>query len=445
MSSQPNGTGNTLTMRILVIGAYGLIGLELCRQLHARGHEITGLGRDVTKGARLAPNIGWVSGNIAAMGSPSAWSEIVANIDVVINASGALQSSHRDNLDAVHNTAIVALVSACERADVTQFIQISAPGASANADTEFMRTKAAADNCVKSCTLRWTVLRPGLVLSANAYGGTALIRMLASVPIVQPLICAEKLVQTVASSDLTQAVVTAIDGDLLDRLDIDLVEDSPHELRHLIAHFRTWMGFAPARFHITIPYWIARLVAKVADGLAYLGWRSPLRTTTLTLIEQNVLGDAKPYKDASGATLSSLQQTLADLPSTLQERWFARLYLIMPMIIASLSAFWSLSGVIAIWDIERASALLAESDLTPQAATFIVLFGAIVDIALGVAILIRPYARFACLSMAAVTVIYLAGGTILRPDLWMDPLGPLLKTLPAMVLALTGAVLLEER
>jgi hypothetical protein len=47
--------------------------------------------------------------------------------------------------------------------------------------------------------------------------------------------------------------------------------------------------------------------------------------------------------------------------------------------------------------------------------------------------------------MAAVTVLYIAAGSILAPVLWLDPLGPFVKTLPALVLALATAVLLEER
>ncbi len=36
-------------------------------------------------------------------------------------------------------------------------------------------------------------------------------------------------------------------------------------------------------------------------------------------------------------------------------------------------------------------------------------------------------------------------GTIVRPDLWYDPLGPMLKIWPIIVLALTGLALVDER
>lgn len=61
------------------------------------------------------------------------------------------------------------------------------------------------------------------------------------------------------------------------------------------------------------------------------------------------------------------------------------------------------------------------------------------------AILIRPWARRACLGMVVLTLVYLASATILVPDLWFDPLGALLKAVPALMLALITRSLLTER
>jgi hypothetical protein len=47
--------------------------------------------------------------------------------------------------------------------------------------------------------------------------------------------------------------------------------------------------------------------------------------------------------------------------------------------------------------------------------------------------------------MIAVTLAYLLGAALLAPDLWLDPLGAMVKSVPAMVLALVGLAVLEER
>ena len=57
----------------------------------------------------------------------------------------------------------------------------------------------------------------------------------------------------------------------------------------------------------------------------------------------------------------------------------------------------------------------------------------------------RRSAQVALLGMVAVSAAYLLGGTLLRPDLWADPLGPFVKILPGAVLALAALAILDER
>ena len=53
--------------------------------------------------------------------------------------------------------------------------------------------------------------------------------------------------------------------------------------------------------------------------------------------------------------------------------------------------------------------------------------------------------RMACLGMIAVTALYLAAASIFTPGLWLDPLGPLVKTFPAALLAVLTLAILPER
>ena len=72
-------------------------------------------------------------------------------------------------------------------------------------------------------------------------------------------------------------------------------------------------------------------------------------------------------------------------------------------------------------------------------------FWSVVDIALGLGILIRKTAKFACWAMIIVSVIYLVSAAIVTPDLWIDPLGPMVKVFPSIILALVARVSLENR
>jgi len=431
-------------LRILVLGAYGFIGRALARRMVAAGHEVTGLGRS-RAGQRLVPDIAWRSADITRLSAASDWDEHLRGVDAVVNAAGALQDGAKDNVKAVHETAITALIEACETQRITRFVQISVPGATTGSTGDFLRSKALADRRLKQSHLDWTILRPGIVIGRDAYGGTALLRMLAGFPLVQPLVCGNARLQTVALHEVAEIVLLAAAGDLPRHADFDLVEQQEHKLVDLVARFRRWLGAAPAYAQIDVPTWVAAMLAAGADVLGYLGWRAPLRSTALRIVAAGVVGDAKPLRDFLGRDLASVDQTLAAMPATIQERWFSRLYLVMPLMIATLSLFWVVSGVIALADIDAAAASLGAGSVARTAAHSLVAGGAVVDIALGLGVLYRPWAKSACAGMVTVTLVYLAAGTLLAPDLWGDPLGPYLKAIPAAVLAAITPAVLQER
>lgn len=430
-------------MRILVLGGYGLIGLSVSRQLLKAGHDIIGLARSRRKGMALLPEADWIEADLRDLDSAAQWTPHLAGVDAVVNAAGALQNGLKDDVARVQESAILSLVNACETAGVRKLIQISAPGASASSDTRFYATKGAADDGIKASTLDWTILRPGLVLSPHAYGGTSLLRMLAAFPCVQPLVMGEARIQTVAADDVAHAVVRTLEGGL-ERQDFDLLSDDTHTLEALILKVRKWQGFAAPHAIIRLPQWVGGLTARLADIAGWLGWRSALRTTALTVLTSNIMGNGARWRDATDMSLKSLNETLKEMPSTVQERVYARAMLVFPLLVVLLSGFWIASGVIGLIQHDAAIQVL-NSRLNDTLASICVRGGALVDIAIGCAIVFRPATRKACLASIIVSCGYLAGGALLAPALWADPLGPMVKVFTAIGLALAVSALAEDR
>lgn len=430
-------------MRVLVLGGYGLIGLEIVRGLRAAGHELIGLGRSLEKGRSAAPDVRWIGADIATLTRPHAWTPHIDGVDAIVNASGALQDGARDNLRAAQQDAIVALIQACADKPI-RFVQISAPGAELDARTAFLRTKAVADAALRASALEWTILKPGLVISANAYGGTSLLRMLAATPVVQPLVLGDARVQSVAASDVAAAVLRAVEGATPSRRDYDLAAAEAHTLRDVVGKFRVWLGFKPDGVRLELPRALGFLLARGADLAGWLGWRSPLRTTALRVLADGITCNGAAWEAASGRNLKSLDETLAALPTTAQERIYARAQLVLPLLVLTLSAFWIASGAIAITQRDAAARVL-NGALAPEQAMFFVLGGALADIAIGLGVLVRPFTRIAALAAIALSIAYLVGGTLLTPHLWADPLGPFVKIFPSMALALAVAALTSER
>ncbi len=431
------------TKTVLVLGAYGLIGAEICATLCRAGHVVFAAGRDPDAAAKRLPGLPFVALDMAQLTDPNEWAAPLEGIDIVVNCAGALQDGARDSLEALHHHALAALAEAAERRNIL-VVQISAIGADANNPLVFLASKARGDAALLASHARSVVFRPGLVLAQGAYGGTALIRLLAAIPYFQPLALPEATMQCVSASDVADAVAKAIAGLVPLRQVYDLVEPTPQTLRDIIAGHRAALGFRPARREWVVPDWMLGVTGWVADRLGHLGWRSPLRRTSTQVLRYDLTGDPTVW--------SRLDRPLPDMPIILQtlnlgpeHRLQARMALLMPICVAVLALFWAFSGLMGLISLDRAAGQLTGQGWSDGMARASVVFWSFVDMALAVALLWRPWAQRACLGMIAVCLIYLGLGTLLTPEMWLDPLGPLAKIAPALVLSGVTWVLLEER
>ena len=429
-------------MRILVVGAYGLIGRYVAARLTREGHAVVGAGRDIAAARRQSPDMTWVLADLSAM-YPRDWAPLLVGVDAVVNAAGALQDGPRDNLFDVHVRGIRALADACVVAGVRRFVQISAVDVESGG-SDFNRTKSEGDATVRSLDLDWLILRPGLVLAPAAYGGSALLRGLAAFPLAIPLVHADAVVQVASIDDVARAVAIAVRIDAPARITVDIASAEPTTLLDIVVALRAWLGLKPA-FVLALPTQLAGVGSWVADLLSWLGWRSPLRSTAISQLAARVRGEAGDAARYLGFEPRRLNSILADWPCGVQERWFARLYFVKPLGLASLAGFWVASGLIGLARQDTAISVLTHVGMAATIARTLVIGGAATDITLGLLTCHRRTASFALGGMIAVSGAYLAGATLWRPDLWADPMGPLTKVIPAAILALAVLTLMEER
>lgn len=424
-------------MRVLILGGNGFIGAAVARSLAARGHSVVALARDTETAARRHPDIDWVKADIAQLSRPEDWRPLLQGIDAVVNCAGALQDGPRDDVTAVQFNAMNALYQVASPRIV---VQISARTEDVAADSPFFATKRRADAALRASGLAFVVLRPAIVIGRAAHGGSALLRALAAFPLVTPLVFADSRMQFVSLDDVACAIADALSGLIPAGSDLDLAAPQTMTLAQAVARHRQWLGLPPAPV-LTLPAICARIASGCADLLGRLGWRSPLRSTALEVAAGGVSGHAT----GSGRNLRSLDQTLAANPAGVQELWFARLYLLKPLVFGTLCLFWLLSGIIALLRFDASSAHLAAAGAPVALAYAITLVTSLADIALGIGVAVRRYAKPALASMIALSLAYLASATVLAPGLWADPLGPLVKVLPSIVLALVALAILDER
>jgi uncharacterized protein YbjT (DUF2867 family) len=430
-------------MPVLIVGGYGLIGGYVTARLHRDGWQVMGAGRDIAPAARRAPYASWVMVDLRGMREAADWAHLLVGVDAVVNCAGALQDSPRDDLAAVHVEATRALYEACATGGVRRVVHISAAGLD-GADTAFAKTKRDAEAVLGGMDLDWVIVRPALVLAPAAYGGSALLRGLAALPGFVPALFADRVVQVVSAEDVAEAVARCLQPGAPARITVELAAAAQTTLRDILLALRAWLGLPPAPV-VAVPALMGGLAALASDLIAALGWRSPMRSTSLAQLAAGVEARGHGADAALGFAPKPLHEMLAGWPSGVQERWFARLYFLKPSGLVTLAGFWAISGLLGLTVGRQHAVALLTPPLSLALAQEAVVAGGVLDLALAALVCFRRTAPTALKGMLAVTAAYLAGATIIRPELWADPLGPLVKAIPAAVLALVVLAMMSER
>jgi len=111
-------------MRILVTGATGCLGRNLCRHLHEQGYSVLGTGRNTTIGSELR-NQG-IDFQQCDLSQPDFPDDLLDGCDVVVHCA-ALSSAWGRIEDFVQANVIATknLLAACFRKDIRRFVYIS--------------------------------------------------------------------------------------------------------------------------------------------------------------------------------------------------------------------------------------------------------------------------------------------------------------------------------
>jgi uncharacterized protein YbjT (DUF2867 family) len=428
-------------MRVLIVGASGLIGSAVAARLAGRGDIVIPVMRRPT-------SLGLVDAvpvqiDVARAKDPIHWLPHLNGIDAVVNCAGILQDSPGNSTAGVHHEGMAALFRACEAAGVRRVVHLSAVGVDRGTPTEFSRSKLAGDKALMARDLDWVILRPSVVIGRAAYGGSALFRGLAALPVL-PLMPDTGPLQVVHLDDVVDAIVFFLRPDAPARRVLDLVGPKRWRFEELVALFRRWLRLPPARV-VHLPGWLAAVLYRLGDLVALLGWRPPLRTTAKVEIVRGAVGDPRPAAEL-GLRTRDLSAALMAEPASVQERWFARLYFVKPLVFVIFAAFWLATGLISLgpgWDI--GVGLMLEGGVQQPMASLTVIAGALADIVIGLAIAYRPTTRPGLYAALAISFTYAVIGTILVPRLWIDPLGPMLKIWPVITFNLVALAILDDR
>ena len=435
---------------IAILGASGLIGEAIAASLSRAGFPVVAIARRFSAAQKAA--FGTMAVEAAIVDLDNAALNMLlddSRAEIVVNCVGILQDGPGGATDMVHRAFVERLVGVLgSRREPALLIHISIPGRDADDRTLFSRTRREGEHVIQSGPVPFVILRPAFVIANAAYGSSALIRALAMLPFKFPADYAQRQFATTDASDIARTIAYVADcfaeGEHRWSALWEVMTRDKTTTGDVLEAFRRRLG--GPKGVLTLPTWLLKLGSKAADLVAYLGWAPPIRTTALEEMQRGVAGNSEPWIAATAIEPMPLAASVGNIAADVQEKWFARLYLIKPLILASLVIFWVFSGLIALTAaFDAATGILTSHGFALFSAKAVTVISSLIDISIGIGIAIRRSSAMALVVGIFVSLAYMIGAAVLTPDLWIEPLGALVKTGPAIVLMLIALALLENR
>jgi uncharacterized protein YbjT (DUF2867 family) len=436
------------TKKVLVLGASGLIGRFVTDDLRSRGLQAVGVARSYSASQKTGALD--LELPLLALDS-SALARLIGDhgINVVVNCMGLLQDVPGNRVGAVHRDFVARLLQAIEASGCAiRLVHISIPGAATDDRTPFSATKREAERLIASSGVAYAILRPGFIIAPSAYGGSAMVRALAALPFALPAALSATAFQPVMVEDVAATIAWLAARDIGDKradaVTWDLMQPQPMTLGGVIGLF--CRSFGTSHYpRIPLPSFLLDLGSRLGDLTSWLGWMPPMRITAIAELRRGVTGDPSAWMAATGIVPADLNKT-GLRSATIQDKWFARAYLIKALVIASLVVFWTVSGFIALFVSYDAAAGILRAHAFPQALVApITILTSLMDMTIGILIAFRRTAGLGLVAGIVASFGYMLGAAILTPDLWIEPLGALVKTAPAIVLMLVALLMLDNR
>jgi len=263
-------------MKILVVGATGVLGRSVVRRLLAAGVAVRALARTPKHAAGLA-NQGAevVEGDLVDAGSLE---RACAGTDRVLAAAHSLLGRGRYRSDRVDGAGHRALIDAARAAGVERFVYTSAANASHDHPVDFFRTKAAIEDYLRTSGIAHVILRPTAFMEhhVHEFNGKSVL----ATGRARLIGTGEKKRNFVAADDVAQYAVVALTAEPMLSQPIEIGGPANLTNREIAELYARTAG---------VPLRISRMPAPVARSLALLA--SPLHDGVARLLKLLALPD----------------------------------------------------------------------------------------------------------------------------------------------------------
>ncbi len=432
-------------MNILVTGASGFIASQIVTDLIASHHSVTCCVRDTGYTKNLFPKAQIIACDFINDTSTDVWIDRLKNIDLVINCVGILYHPNDKIIWAIHYDTPKALFDACVQSGIKKIIQISALGID-QLDLPYAKSKKAADDYLQTLPIASIIIRPSLVYGRGSYGGTSLFRGIAGLPWITPVPGrGTQEFQPIHLEDLSKSIIKLIDVEPKQHLILNAVSAKRVTLNEILSKMRAWLGFSKSK-SLLIPLKLIQIVSWFGDFIPYSSLNS---TSYKMLIQNNTTSseETKKFHKIIGFVPQEFSDGIYRHPSSVQDRWHARLFFLKPTLKLSIAFVWIFTAITCLFFYPKSGSYFLLSQM--GVSTFwqpILFYGAsIVDAYLGVAMLCTIQVRTVALIQILMIVIYSSLLTWKLPYLWFEPFAPLAKNIPLIAAILVFLALESDK
>lgn len=419
--------------RILLIGARGFIGRHLAAALAETDHQIC-YGYHSPPPPNETPAISQAIQIDFRETDPASWSQILANIDIVVNCAGVV---HSPDIEKIHHLGPAALFQACAKMPVQKLIHLSALGASPGEQTLYQQSKGRAEQVLSKidpAEISWSILRPSVVIGQGG-ASTTLLMALAALPCLPRFVKDQWQIQPVAIDDLTDLILKLIEDPTPLPRHLDVVGPDAMTLSQLLITLRHSLGYRSTPPSMPFPTWLLSLMGQLGP----LFGQHPVNKDIITMMQQHNRADPAPCQHYLGRPLRSIAASLALSPPAAGAQLAARLFFIKPILRLSLSFLWIITGLCSagLYPLSESLALLAHLGFQGIWAKILLFGGAGLDLCLGLLLLINYRSSLVAMLQFSVILLYSLIALGLPDSYWLHPFAPLLKNIPIAVATLT--------
>lgn len=229
---------------IFITGGTGYLGRFVLERLARGDCRLVCLARGPLPES-APPNIRYIQGDLLDSAS---YSDAMAGCDVVLHMAAATGKHSPDEFRRANRDGTEALLKQARLRGVGRFLFVSSIAATFHNLFRYFyaQTKQEAEKMVASSGLRWTIVRPTMILGSNAPVLKALAR-LATLPVVPVFGDGSVPVQPIFVGDMADFIIEILNEDGVDAMTLEVGGPETLTIEDLLLRIRRTEGKPPAR------------------------------------------------------------------------------------------------------------------------------------------------------------------------------------------------------